>query len=214
MQLVELVSTLTGQVLLKLALFGLVFIAPQITRAECECQTGSVEDAIRNADRIFRAELISAHISEDNSQAISFVVKVDDVIRGNTEKQYQLTTGLPDSCGVSVRLGFHDMYVLGPDETSVSSCAGSGRAVYTKYPILATAIALVDLPVSDIRGAQQLLNKQFHIRYDRATVDEFFELVERIDPTGNKVTGMANRIEYRGIAVYFKDDKYERVGEL
>ncbi|MDH3611969.1 MAG: hypothetical protein OES10_01725 [Gammaproteobacteria bacterium] len=207
-------STLTRHVVLKLALFGLVVIAPQITRAECECQPGSVEEAIRNADRIFRAEVISARISEDDSEIIDLVVKVDDAIRGNTEKRYQLTTAMPDSCGVSVLLGFHDMYVLAPGETSVSSCTGSGRATYMKYPLLATAIALVDLPVSDVRGAQQLLSKKFYSSYDRATVDEFFELVERIDSTGNMSTGMADRIEYRGIAVYFKDGKYEKVGAL
>ena len=214
MQLVVLVSTLTRHVLLKVALFGLAVIAPHITRAECECQTGSVEEAIQNADRIFRAEVISAHISEGNSQTIDFVVKVGDAIRGNTEERYQLTTALPDSCGVSVLLGFHDMYVLAPDETSVSSCTGSGRATYMKYPLLATAIALVDLPVSDVRGAQQLLGKQFYSSYDRKTVDEFFALVERIDPNGNGSTGMADRIEYRGIAVYFKDGKYKKVGVL
>ena len=100
------------------------------------------------------------------------------------------------------------------DETSVSRCAGSGRATYMKFPLLATAIALVDLPVSDARGTQRLLSEQIYSSYDRATVDEFFELVERIDPTGNTATGTDDRIEYRGIAVYFKDGRYEKVEAL
>lgn len=207
-------STLTRHVVLSLAFFGFAILAAQVTRAECECPPGSVEQAIRDADRIFRAGVISARISEDDSRTIEFVVTVDDVIRGNPETQYRLTTEYPDSCGVSVRLGFHDMYVLGPDETSVSSCTGSGRATYMKYPLLATAIALVDLPVSDVRGAQQLLGKQFYSSYDRKTVDEFFALVERIDPTGNEAIGMADRIGYRGIAVYFNEGKFEKVGVL
>lgn len=214
MQSVVLVSTLTRHTFLSLALFGFAVLAAQITRAECECLPESVEQAIRNADQIFQAEVISAHISEDDSQTIEFVVDVDDVIRGNTETQYQLNTALPDSCGVAVRLGFHDMYVLGPDETSVSRCTGSGRATYMKFPLLATAIALVDLPASDARGAQRLLSEQFYSSFDRATVDEFFKLVERIDSTGNTATGTDDRIEYRGIAVHFKDGKYEKVEAL
>lgn len=197
-----------------LALFGFAAIAAELAHSECECSPNSVEQAIRNADRIFRGEVVSASIATDDSQTIEFVVEIDEAIRGNTDDYYNLTTTLPDSCGVSVRLGFHDMYVLGPGETSVSSCTGSGRAAYMKYPLLATAIALVDLPVSDVRDAQLLLGQQLHSSYDRATVDEFFALVERIDPTGNKANGMADRIEYRGIVVYFKDGTVEKVGVL
>jgi hypothetical protein len=214
MHSVILVSTLTRHIVHSLALFGFAVLAAQITRAECECPPESVEQAIRNADRIFQAEVISAQISEDDLQTIEFVVQVDDEIRGNTDKQYQLTTTLPGSCGVSVRLGFHDMYVLGPDETNVSSCTGSGRATYMKFPLLATAIALVDLPVSDARGAQRLLSEHFYSSYDRATIDEFFKLVERIDSPGNTATGNDDRIGYRGIAVHFKDGKYEKVEAL
>jgi len=79
---------------------------------------------------------------------------------------------------------------------------------------MAIAIALVDLPLSDATGAQRLLSKQFYSSFDRATVDKFFELVEKIDPIGNGSTGMADRIEYRGIAVYFINGKYEKVGVL
>ena len=83
-----------------------------------------------------------------------------------------------------------------------------------KYPLLATAIALVDLPVSDVSSAVRLLGKQFYSSYDRATVDEFFKIVAQIDPTGINSTGTVDRIEYRGIVVYFKDGKYEKVGAL
>lgn len=185
-------------------------IAGQSARADCECPPNSVEQAILDADRIFRAEVVSAEIAED-SQTIEFVVEVGDTIRGSPEKHYRLITALPDSCGVPVRLGFHDMYVLGPNETRVSSCTGSGRAAFWKYPLLGTAIALVDLPVADSRGAQRLLSEQFHSGYDRATVDEFFELVERIDPTGHTATGTGDRIEYRGTAVHFNDGKVKSV---
>lgn len=186
----------------------------QPASAECECPPNSIEQAILEADRIFRGEVVSASVADDDSQTIEFVVEVGDAIRGNPEKQYRLTTPMPGSCGVSVRLGFHDMYVLGPNETTVSSCKGSGRAAYMKHPLLATAIALVDLPVSEARGAQRLLSEQFYSSYDRATVDEFFKLVERIDSTGNTATGTDDRIEYRGIAVHFKDEKYEKVEAL
>jgi len=214
MQSVSSVNTLKRHVFLSFALCGLAIVSAQFAWADCECQPGSVEQSIRMADRIFRGEVVSASIASDDSQTIEFVVKVDDAIRGNTERRYQLTTALPDSCGVSVRLGFHDMYALGPDETSVSSCTGSGRSSYMKFPLLATAIALVDLPVSDTRGAQRLLSEQFYSSYDRATVDEFFELVDRIDPTGNTATSTDDRIEYRGIAVLFTDGKYEKVETL
>ncbi|MGB5166227.1 MAG: hypothetical protein WBN61_13280 [Woeseiaceae bacterium] len=197
-----------------LALFWLVVFGAQLALAECECPPESVEKAIRKADRIFRAEVISAQISEEDPQTIEFVVQVDEGIRGHTTPQYQLTTSLPGSCGVSIRLGFHDVYVLGPGETNVSSCKGSGRAVYMTNPSLAVAIALVDLPVSDSRGAQRLLSKHFYQSYNRATVDEFFILVEKIDSTGNTAIGYKDRIEYRGIAVHFKDGTYEKVEEL
>ena len=195
-------------------LLGFAVFAAQFARADCECPPESVERAILKADRIFRGEVVSASISGDDSQTIEFVVKVDKAIRGNQEKEYRLTTRLPDSCGVSARLGFHDMYVLGPNETSVSNCTGSGRATYKTYPLLAVAIALVDLPLSDTSGAQRLLSKQFYSSYDRATVDQFFELVEKIDPIGNRSTAMSDRIEYRGIVVYFTGGKYEKVGVL
>lgn len=195
-----------------LALFGLAFLAPIQARAECECPADSVVEGIRKADRIFHGKVVSATMREDDSQTIEFVVAVHEVIRGTTDKQYNLTTALPNSCGVAVRLGFHDLFVLQPGELRVSSCTGSGRAPGMKYPLLAAAIALVDLPVSDVSTAVQLLNKQFYSSFDRATVDEFFKLVEMIDPMGSDVTGMADRVEYRGIVVYFKDGRYERVG--
>jgi len=213
-QALELAKTLIIRVIIGLAFIGFAILATQLARAECECPPNSVEKAIRNADRIFRGEVVSANFVADDSQTIEFLIQVDEAIRGNIEKQYRLTTTLPDSCGVSVRLGFHDMYVLGPDETSVSSCKGSGRASYMKYPLSATAIALVDLPVSDVSGAVRLLRKQFYSSYDRATVDEFFELVARIDLTGNKATGTDDRIEFRRIIVHFKGGKYERVEAL
>ena len=106
------------------------------------------------------------------------------------------------------------MYILGPDESSVSSCNGSGRANHMKYPLLVTAIALIEMPVSDVRGAVKLLSRQFYSSYDRATIDEFFELAARIDPTGSKATGMEDQIDYRGITVHFKDGKYDRVEAL
>ena len=214
MRSISSVSTLKRHVFLSSALFGFAVFSAQLAWADCECLRGSVEQAIRKADRTFHGEVVSASIAAYDYQTIEFVVKVDGAIRGNTDRQYRLTTQLPDSCGVLVRLGFHDMYVLGPDETSVSSCTGSGRATNMKFPLLATAIALVDLPVSDTSGAQRLLSEQFYSSYDRATVNAFFELVEKIDPTGNTATGTNDRIDYRGIAVHFKDSKYEKVGVL
>ncbi len=196
------------------ALLGFALLTEAYARAECECPTNSVEEAVRKADRIFQGEVVSAALGEDDSQTIEFVVEVDETIRGTTDKQYSLTTAMPDSCGVGVRLGFRDMFVLGPGEGHVSACTGSGRAPYMKYPLLATAIALVDLPISDVRSAVQLLSKRFYSSYDRATVDEFFELAARIDPTGNTATALDDRIEYRGIVVYFKDGKYDKVGAL
>ena len=207
-------NSLISRVFISVALFGIAISASDLAFADCQCPPDSVEQAIRKADRIFQGEVVSASIAGDDSQTIEFVVKVDEAIRGNPEKEYRLTTRLPESCGVSVRLGFRDMYVLGPGETSVSNCTGSGRATYKTYPLLAIAIALVDLPLSDANGAQRLLSKQFHSSYDRATVDNFFELVDKIDSAGNRSTGMADRIEYRGIVVYFTDGQYEKVGVL
>lgn len=181
------------------------------SRADCECPTNSVEQAIRNAHTIFRGEVVSASLATDDSQNINFVVAVDDAIRGSAKDRYSLTTALPDSCGVPIRLGFHDLYVLEPGKSSVSSCTGSGRVTYMKYPLLATAIALVDLPVFDSGGAQRLLSKQIHSGYDRATVDEFFKLVAQIDPRGSEVKRMTDRIEYREIVVHFEDGKFVRV---
>ena len=107
-----------------------------------------------------------------------------------------------------------DMFVLGPDQPKVSSCNGSGRGPYMEYPLLATAIKLVDMPLSDARGTQRLLSKEFYSRFERALMDEFFDLVEKIDPTGVKTTRSADRIEYRGIVVFFSDGKYESVQTL
>ena len=202
------------QIHIILSLLCFVTITAQTARAECECPQGSVSQSILNAEIIFSGGIVSASISEDSTQVIDFVVQVDEAVRGIPEKQYRLTTALPDSCGVSVRIGFHDLYVLGPDQTIVSSCAGSGRAVYFKYPRLTTAIKLVDLPISDANGAAKLLRKEFCCGRDRASVEKFFELVERFDPTGNMSTGFPDRIEYRGIAVFFKKGIYESVETL
>lgn len=207
-------NLLTFRGFISLSLFGIAVLSAQLVRADCECPPDSVEQAIVKADRIFRGEVVWASISEDGAHSIEFVVKVDEAIRGIAKAQYRLTTALPDSCGVSVRLGFHDIYILGHDETTVSRCKGSGRDAYMKHPLLETAIALVDLLLSDARGAQRLLSEKFYSSYDRTTVDEFFELVERIDPTGNTASGTDDRIEYRGIAVLFTDGKYEKVETL
>ena len=194
-----------------LAVLVCVFLGVSATWAECECPPNSVEQGVLNADRIFRARVVSAELAELDFQTIEFVVRVDDTLRGNTGDQYRLTTALPKSCGVSVRLGFSDLYGLGPGETRVSQCTGSGRDTYMKYPRLAAAIALVDLPVSNSQDAERLFADRSFSSNERAAIDEFFELVERIDPTGNTATSTPDRIEYRGIVVHFKDGKYEKV---
>jgi hypothetical protein len=182
--------------------------------AECECPPDSVERSILEADQIFRGEIVLARISDDASHTIEFVVKVGDTIRGNPGKQYRLTTPAPGLCGVSVRLGFTDMFVLGPDKSEVSICNGSGRAPYMEYPLLDIAIKLVDMPVSDARGTQRLLTEEFYGEFERALLDDFFDLVEKIDPTGIKSVRSADRIEYRGIVVLFSDGVYESVQTL
>lgn len=182
--------------------------------AECECPPGSVEQSILEAEQIFRGEIVSANLAEDGSNTIEFVVVVNEAIRGNPDRQYRLITAMPESCGISVRLGFGDMFVLGPDKPKVSNCNGSGRAPYMEYPLLATAIKLVDMPVSDARGTQRLLSEEFYGRFERALMDEFFDLVEKIDPTGIKTIRSADRIEYRGIVVLFTVGKYESVQTL
>lgn len=207
-------TSLIRSAIVSIALFALTIYIAKSARAECECLSNSVAQAIRYADTIFLGEVVAAAIDEDDSKTIEFVVKVGDAIRGKTDDYYNLSTSLPDSCGVSVLLGFHDIYVLGSDETIVSSCTGSGRVASRKYPLMAAAIALVDLPISDVSGALQLLSQKIHSGYPRAMVEEFFELVEKIDPSGNTVTRKADRIEFRGIVVHFKDGEYERVGVL
>lgn len=202
-----------------LAIVATVVLTPRTASAECECLSNSVEQAVLDADRVFRGQIVSAVINDGtandgDSRTIEFVVDVGDVIRGNPAKRYRLSTAMPDSCGVAVRLGFNETFVLGPGETTVSSCTGSGRAAYHRQPFLTTAIALVDLPVSDAREAQRLLSAQFRSSYDRSDVDDFFGLVERIDPTGNTATGSEDRIEYRGVVVLFTDGKYEKVEML
>ncbi len=192
-----------------MVLFVFSGIGPAL--AQCECPPNSVEQSILEAEQIFRGEIVSAKVAEDGSDTIEFVVKVDEAIRGNPDKHYRLYTGMPGSCGIPVQLGFNDMFVLGSDKLKVSNCNGSGRTPYMEYPLLATAIKLVDTPVSDARGTQRLLNEAFYGNSERALIDEFFGLVEQIDPLGIKAIRFADRIEYRGIVVLFTDGKYESV---
>lgn len=195
-------------------LIGLAVLWAPVGYAECECPTDSVVQAVLNADRIFGGEVVSAAVSENDTKTIEFVVEVERAIRGSLDSEYRLNTQVPGGCGVSVRLGFHDMYILGPGDSTVSSCTGSGRAVSMRYGLLSAAITLVDLPESDASGAQQLLSKQFYSSYRRDTVDEFFDLVDKIDPSGNTSTRLADRIEYRGVVVHFADGKFSRVEEV
>ncbi len=182
--------------------------------AECACPPHSVEENVRQADRIFRGQVVSANYQPTKSEFIEFVVQVDETIRGAPEKEFRLTTAMPQSCGVPVRLGFHDMFILRPDDQHVSSCSGSGRDKYHRFPFLREAIALVDYSVSEVRESVQLLNQRFHASFDRVTVEEFFELVTRIDPSGYAVTSYDDQIQYRNVVVYFKDGKFEKAGAL
>ena len=179
--------------------------------AECECPPDSLVQAISNADRVFQGRIVSAQLSEDDTDTIEFVVEVVDPVRGSLDTEYRLTTQRPGSCGVSVRLGFHDMFVLSPVSSAVSRCGGSGRAANMARPLLALAIELVDLPELDARGAQALLRKGLYSNFSREILDEFFDLVEKIDPRGDVPTRLDDRIEYRGIILFFVDGKYERV---
>ena len=193
---------------------GFAVIISTYSYAECVCPINSIEESVRKADRIFQGRVVSAIYEPTKSDSIEFAVKVDEIIRGNLESEYRLTTSLPSTCGVSVKLAVRAMFILGPDGQSVSTCTGSGWKAYMTYPLLRGAIGLVDYTDSDVEKALGLLNKSFYSGHDRATIDEFFELVKRIDPSGYPVTSSADQIRYRGIVVYFKDDKFEKVGAL
>ena len=190
-------------------LYGVVAFRP--AWAECECPPDSVSQSILQAEQVFRGVIVSAEVVGDGSQMIEFTVVVDETIRGNPEAQYRLTTAMPDSCGVTIRLGFRDLFLLGSDDSRVTRCDGSGRMTSNEYPFLSLAIKLVDLPVSDARSARQLLTEELYSSFERPKMDEFFDLVEKIDPTGIKTTRAVDKIEYRGIAVLFTDGKYESV---
>lgn len=205
---------MTSRCSILLIFVGFAVMISTYAHAECVCPTNSVANSVRKADRIFSGRVVSAIYEPTKSDSIEFVVEVDETIRGTIEREYRLTTPLPGACGVSVRLGFRDMFILGPDGQSVSSCTGSGRKTYMEYPLLREAIGLVDYSDSDVGKALELLNKRFYSSFDRASIDEFFELVKRIDPSGYSVTSWADQIQYRGIVVYFKDDKFEKVGAL
>lgn len=187
-----------------------IFSAP-VAYADCECPPDSLVKAIADADRIFRGRVVSAKLSEDDTNTIEFVVEVAAAIRGSLDPDYRLTTEVPSLCGVSVRIGFSDVFVLSPGSSDVSRCRGSGRATHMQSPLLVAAIELVDLPELDARGAQELLSKRLYSDFSREIMDDFFDLVEKLDPGGDVPTRLDDRIEYRGVILHFVDQKYERV---
>ncbi len=187
-------------------------LAANSTFAECNCPPGSADQAIRDADRVFHARVVSAGLSNDVPPRIEFTVAVSRSIRGNNDDQYRLTTALPDACGINIRLGFSDVYVLRSDDTHVSPCTANGRSYSMQHPFMSTAIALVDLPIADIQGAQKLLRDALPKGYDRRYVDQFFFFAERIDPTQNKVIILEGYTEYRGVKVHIVDGKLDQIG--
>jgi len=187
---------------------------PMRVYAECDCPPGSVEQSIRQADQIFSASVVSANYEPNESEIIEFVVRVDETIRGTPGEEYRLTTTMPGSCGIPVRLGFHDNFILQPGKLHVTSCSGSGRNKKHRLPFLKEAILLVDYSASEVTESVQLINGTFVSGTDKEPVADFFELVSRIDPAGYTVTSMADRIQYRGIVVYFKDGDFEKAGAL
>ncbi len=196
--------SLRGFLLIAVLLLGAV---PAL--ADCECPAGSLEQAIRKAETIIRGEIVSARLL--GATVIEFDVQVNDAVRGNPESEYRLTTPMPGACGVAVRLGFNDLFVLDDAKHSVSTCNGSGRANSKKYVFLSTAIRLVDLPVSDARGAERLISQRFNPGFGRAEIDAFFEFVEKIDPLSSSALHSDSKIEYRGIALRFVDGRFDNV---
>jgi len=205
---------LTTRLYLVLVVAGSAILTPMRVYADCDCPPGSVEQSIRQADQIFRASVVSANYEPNESEIIEFVVRVEETIRGTAGEEYRLTTTLPDSCGIPVRLGFHDNFILQPGNLHVTSCSGSGRDRNHRFPFLQQAVLLVDYPASEVRESVQLLNGTFPSGTDRETVVDFFEFVSRIDPAGHTVSSTADQIQYRGIVVHFRDGKFEKAGAL
>ena len=188
--------------------FSTALLVSSPSAADCVCPPNSVEDSVLTADRVFEGRVVSANMRSIKSKSIEFVVAVDETIRGTPEEEHRLLTLMPAECGVPVRLGFRDMYILQPGNQHVSNCSGSGRERYEDFPMLDIAIALVDNADSDVDKVLHLLNKRFYSSYERSTVETFFELVMRIDPLGYPITRWPDRIEYRGIVVYFENGKF------
>ena len=202
---------MTGRSVHSVLLLAIAFLFAPAAYAECECPPDSQVEAILNADRIFRGRVVSAQLSENDPNTIEFVVAVTGAIRGSPEPEYQLTTEIPGRCGVTVRIDFHDVFVLSPGRSDVSRCRGSGRATHRENPLLVAAIELVDLPGGDAQSVKELLSKRLYADFSRERMDDFFDLVEKLDRVGEVPIRLDDRIEYRGVILHFVDDKYDRL---
>lgn len=186
----------------------------QSVYAECECTTASIVDSVRQADRVFYGVVRAARIVDEKGGQIEFVVSVETPIRGTVDDDITLYSPLPASCGIPIRLGFYNLFVLSAGSQLVRPCSGSDRNTYRELPLLQLAVTLVEKAETEPSEVLRSLGKQLYSGYDRKEIEEFFELVERIDTSGHSASYRTDRIVYRGIAIVFKDGNYDRVERI
>src|SRR5690606_4814293 len=126
----------------------------------------------------------SAQLEQD---AVRFVVRVDDNLRGPTQHELALTTPRPGACGARIRLGVRDLFVLQPGEQSVSMCMGTGVADRSRsddpYRDLALAVTLVSYAENDLAKAKAFVRGELRY-FDRDRMSRLFELAGKIDRHG------------------------------
>lgn len=180
----------------------------------CACADDSIEDSVRTADRIFEGRVLSAHVSDSKPEVIRFVVEVREGLRGEAGERVSLETTLPEHCGIEIRPGFHDLYVLHTGESTVDSCSGSGRVASERVPLLSFAVALTSYGEGQSGRAIAFLRRAFYVDYPRDELDRFFALVERIDPAGRHVARDGVSARFGDVRFTFRNDKLLSIGAV
>ena len=199
-------------VIQRLAALFAVFLAgtagADAVSPDCRCPPGSIEEGVRSAGKIFTGRIVEATF---DGTVVEFTVEIDERFRGWVWKRQKLRTAGPDDCGVPVFVGYSDLFVVPADSKTVQTCTGSGRNVGDDYRQLSTAIAVVELADTDVARVVEHLNKSYvPAGLTRTEMDEFFDLVERLDPA-RPLSRLDDRVRYSGIVFVFRDGSLDRV---
>ena len=110
-------------------LFALVLVALSGEASGSSCPDGTLHDQVRIVDTIVYALLTEAHFMESKSEQISGTFKVHEVIKGQVEQEFVVTTSADWAfgSGVPLTVGFYYLLFFDSDIFGISSCSGSGQ---------------------------------------------------------------------------------------